>query len=307
MLGLAPFSHSMGLCCVLHHALASGGTVVSLARFDLEVMLRAMVSQRVSQAIVAPPLLAALAHHPPVASFDLSSLHVVGIGGAPAPAALERAAVDRLGCLVGQGYGMTEAGPLIAVTPIADPPADAARLGRSARAGHGGEGHRYSDERAAAARRLRRGLGARPAAHVGYLDDPEATAATIDADGWLRTGDLGHVDEDGYVFLGDRLKELIKVRASRSRRPSSRRCSRAIPRSPARRSSGWPTRRPASARGRIRGARRARPRRVGRVLGRAGRAVQAPRAIVELDALPRSPTGKLLRRMLVERAREAVG
>ena len=74
----------MGLGCVLHHALASGGTVISLARFDLEVMLRAMAAHGVSQALVAPPLLAALARHPAVASFDLSALRVVGSGGAPA-------------------------------------------------------------------------------------------------------------------------------------------------------------------------------------------------------------------------------
>ena len=91
VLGLAPFFHSMGLSCVLNHALASGGTVVALARFDLEVMLRAMETHGVQQALVAPPLLAALAHHPRVSSFDLSALRTVGSGGAPAGAALEQA------------------------------------------------------------------------------------------------------------------------------------------------------------------------------------------------------------------------
>ena len=121
VLGIAPFFHSMGLTCVLNHALASGGTVVALARFDVEVMLRAMETYGVQQAVVAPPLLAALAHHPSVSSFDLSALRTVGSGGAPAGAALEQAVAQRLDCLVGQGYGITEAAPLVAVCPLANP------------------------------------------------------------------------------------------------------------------------------------------------------------------------------------------
>jgi acyl-CoA synthetase (AMP-forming)/AMP-acid ligase II len=212
VLGLAPFFHSMGLCCVLNHALASGGAVVALARFDLEVMLRAMETHGVQQALVAPPLLAALARHPRVSSFDLSALRTVGSGGAPAGAALERAVAERLDCLVGQGYGITEASTLVAVSPLADP-----SLVRPGSVGLlvGGTEAKVVDPRSGAA--LPAGedgeLWVRgPQLMAGYRDDPEATAATIDADGWLHTGDLGHIDKDGSIFLVDRLKELIKVR-----------------------------------------------------------------------------------------------
>jgi acyl-CoA synthetase (AMP-forming)/AMP-acid ligase II len=98
VLGLAPFFHSMGLCVVLLHALASGATVVSMPRFDLEGMLRAIEQHHVSQVLIPPPVLQALARHPIVDSFDLSSLRVVGCGGAPATAELERASAARLGC-----------------------------------------------------------------------------------------------------------------------------------------------------------------------------------------------------------------
>ncbi len=212
VLGLAPFFHSMGLCCILHHALASGGTVVSLARFDLEVMLRAMEAQGVSQALVAPPLLTALARHPAVASYDLSALRMLGSGGAPASAALERAAAERLGCVVGQGYGMTEAAPLIAVAPLSDP-----RRTRHGSAGLLVPGTEARVVDIATGEPVPRGTDGEiwvrgPQLMLGYRDDPEATAATIDADGWLHTGDIGHVDADGHVFLVDRIKELIKVR-----------------------------------------------------------------------------------------------
>ena len=162
---------------------------------------------------MAPPLLAALAHHPAVARFDLSALRLVGSGGAPASAALEQAVADRLGCLVGQGYGMTEAAPLIAVAP-----AQPSRSGCAAvPSGLLVPGTEATVVDTATGAPLPRGADGEvwvrgPQLMLGYRDDPEATAATIDADGWLHTGDLGHVDEDGHVFLVDRLKELIKVR-----------------------------------------------------------------------------------------------
>ncbi|MET0683788.1 MAG: AMP-binding protein [Solirubrobacteraceae bacterium] len=212
VLGIAPFFHSMGLNCVLNHALASGGTVVALARFDLEVMLRAMEAHGVQQALVAPPLLAALAHHPLVSSVDLSALRTVGSGGAPAGAALEQAVAERLDCFVGQGYGITEASPLVAVAPLSEP----SRM-RPGSVGLlvGGTEARVVDPRSGAA--LPAGedgeLWVRgPQLMAGYRGAPDASAATIDAEGWLHTGDLGHIDEDGSIFLVDRLKELIKVR-----------------------------------------------------------------------------------------------
>jgi acyl-CoA synthetase (AMP-forming)/AMP-acid ligase II len=212
VLGLAPFFHSMGLSCVLHLALASGATVVSIARFDLEVMLGAMAAHRVTTALVAPPLLTALARLPLVASFDLSALRMLGSGGAAAGAALERAAAERLGCVVAQGYGITEAGPLVAVGPVTEPerivPGSPGRLvpGTEAKVVDTVTGE--SLPRGADGEIWVRG----PQLMDGYRDDPAATAASLDAGGWLHTGDLGHFDEDGNIFLVDRLKELIKVR-----------------------------------------------------------------------------------------------
>jgi acyl-CoA synthetase (AMP-forming)/AMP-acid ligase II len=305
VLGLAPFFHSMGLGCVLHHALASGGTVVSLARFDLEVMLRAMEAHHVSQALVAPPLLAAFAHHPAVASFDLSALRVLGSGGAPATAALERAAAERLACLVGQGYGMTEAAPLIAVTPLATPE----------RMRHGSVGLLVPGTEARVVDTTTGGPQPRgadgevwvrgPQLMDGYRDDPAATAATIDADGWLHTGDIGHVDDDGHVFLVDRLKELIKVRGYQVAPAELEAVLMSHPAVADAAVVGVPDEEAGE-----------RPRAYVVPCGPLDREALlayveervAPykrlAAIEEVGELPRSMTGKLLRRVLIERARE---
>jgi acyl-CoA synthetase (AMP-forming)/AMP-acid ligase II len=200
LLGLAPFFHSMGLQCVLHRGLDGGAATVSLPRFDLEAMLRAMQDHRVDQALVAPPLVAAFARHPVVDGFDLSALELLGSGGAPLDPELERAAAERLGCIVASGLGITEAGPLVSCPAFADP--DRVRVGTCGQLIPGVEAQIVEGE-----------LWLRsPATFSRYLDNPDATAATIDADGWLHTGDLAELDADGYVTITGRLKELIKVR-----------------------------------------------------------------------------------------------
>jgi acyl-CoA synthetase (AMP-forming)/AMP-acid ligase II len=304
VLGLAPFFHAMGLACVLNHALASGGTVVALARFELETMLRAMEAHGVAMALVPPPLVAALVHHPMVGSFDLSSLQTLGCGGAPLAESLERAAAERLGCLVGQGYGMTESGPLVAVAPVCDP----ARLrvgsvgplvgGTEAKAVDPDSGETLA--LGEAGELWFRG----PQMFAGYRGDPEATAATIDADGWLHTGDLGRIEADGTVFLLDRIKELIKVRGYQVAPAELEAvlcghpeivdaCVVGVPHEAdgERPKAFVVTRRPLEGM------------QLGAYLAERVAPYKRVREFEQVDELPRSPTGKLLRRVLRERAR----
>jgi acyl-CoA synthetase (AMP-forming)/AMP-acid ligase II len=287
VLGLAPFFHIMGLSCVLLHALSSGATVVTMPRFDLEDMLRTIERQRISQMLVPPPVLGALASHPLVDAFDLSSLRVIGVGGAPSTAELERAVADRLGCLVGQGYGMTEAGPMIAISQT-DPPE--VRHGSVGRLVPGTEAQIVEGE-----------VWVRgPQLTSGYLADPDATAATIDADGWLHTGDLGHFDDDGFLYLGDRVKELIKVKGFQVAPAELESLLRAHPAVADAAVVGVPDEatgeRPVAfvvARGELD------PEALMAVVAEQVAPYKRLREIVEVGALPRSPTGKLLRRQLV--------
>jgi acyl-CoA synthetase (AMP-forming)/AMP-acid ligase II len=212
VLAVAPFFHIMGFMATLAAPLASGATVVTMPRFDLEGFLTLVQRHRVTVLVVPPPVMRALAGHPLVDAYDLSSVELVVSGGAPLGADLQRAVAARVpGAAVCQGWGLTETsigvtlpdrragtvpgsvGRLMPNTElrVVDP-----RTGRELGPGEPGE------------------LWARgPQVMAGYRGRPDATAEILDAGGWLRTGDLGHVDGDGNVFVVDRLKELIKVSA----------------------------------------------------------------------------------------------
>jgi acyl-CoA synthetase (AMP-forming)/AMP-acid ligase II len=201
VLAVAPFFHALGVNVLLARPLVAGATIVTLARFEIETFLAAIQAHRVTQTVVVPPVLLALAKHPVVDRYDLSSLRFIGCGAAPAGPELEQAVADRLGCVVGQGYGMTEATACIALPDVERP--ETIVRGSVGRLAPGTEARVVDGE-----------LWVRgPQVMRGYLGRERATAATVDEDGWLHTGDLVRFDDDGNLFIVDRLKELIKYKA----------------------------------------------------------------------------------------------
>jgi acyl-CoA synthetase (AMP-forming)/AMP-acid ligase II len=218
VVAVAPFFHAIGLNIVLPCSLAAGATVVTMARFDFEAFLEVIQRYRATLTIVVPPLVLALAGHPVVDSYDLSSLRALGVGAAPLGADPEQRCAERLGCVVAQGLGMTEAVALIAAGPL-----DAPRRGSVGRLVPNTEARIVSPQglgfSAPSGGPADLGAGRTgelwvrgPQLMRGYRERPEATASTIDADGWLHTGDLCYFDEDGYLYVVDRLKELIKCK-----------------------------------------------------------------------------------------------
>ncbi|MFJ1674403.1 4-coumarate--CoA ligase family protein [Streptomyces sp. NPDC088251] len=213
ILAVLPFFHIYGLTALMNAPLRMGATVVVLPRFDLVQFLTAIEKHRISGLYVAPPIVLALAKHPAVAEYDLSSLEYVVSAAAPLDAELAAACSRRLGLPpVRQAYGMTELSPGTHVVPLAaenPPPGAVGRLlpsteMRITALDHGAEDVPVGTD----GEILIRG----PQVMKGYLGRPEATADMIDADGWVHTGDIGHVDADGWLFVVDRVKELIKYK-----------------------------------------------------------------------------------------------
>jgi len=207
---ILPFYHIYGLTLMLNSVLDEGATVVTLPRFELEGFLDTLQRYKVTFACLVPPIILGLAKHPLVDKFDLSSLHTIISGAAPMGADLEKACAARLGCSVRQGYGMTELSPVSHSTPPGKE-----RAGSSGILAANTEARIIDTESGQALGAGRSGelLVRGPQVMLGYLNQPEATALTIDREGWLHTGDVAYVDEDGYLFIVDRVKELIKHNA----------------------------------------------------------------------------------------------
>ena len=212
VVAVLPFFHIYGMVVVMSACLRAGATVVTLPRFDLEQFLGVIQERRITHAYLVPPIILALAKHPIVEQYDVSSLERVMSGAAPLGAEVALGCQNRLGLQVVQGYGLTETSPVTHLNPGTDedsgristvgPPISNTEvcivdLETGERLGPGQEGEVCV-----------RG----PQVMKGYLNNPEATAYTIREGGWLFTGDVGRADEDGYLTIVDRAKELIKYK-----------------------------------------------------------------------------------------------
>jgi acyl-CoA synthetase (AMP-forming)/AMP-acid ligase II len=211
LVGCLPFFHIYGMTVIMNLGLRYGARIVTMPRFDLEQFLDLVEAHRVTRAFVVPPIALALGKHPAVEGRDLSSLRMIMSGAAPLGAEVSERVAERVGCEVMQGYGLTETAPVTHQIPfgqgrnkpgsIGPPLADTeCRIVDPESGEDVGEGERGE-------------LWIRgPQVMAGYLNNEEATAVTLDADGWLHTGDIATVDSDGYFQIVDRLKELIKYK-----------------------------------------------------------------------------------------------
>ncbi|MBI3208768.1 MAG: AMP-binding protein [Candidatus Solibacter usitatus] len=208
---ILPVFHIYGFHCVANFDLLQRGTVVMMPRFDMDQFLGYVQNYKIERACLVPPIILGLVKSPLVDKYDLSSLKLVFSGAAPLDADLAAACEKRLNCKVRQGYGLTETSPGVCGHPIDGDkvrhgsvgvlvPNTEAKLidlstGEEATSGAPGE------------------LWVRgPQVMKGYYKNPDSTRNTITEDGWLRTGDIAVIDEDNWITIVDRAKELIKFK-----------------------------------------------------------------------------------------------
>jgi acyl-CoA synthetase (AMP-forming)/AMP-acid ligase II len=204
-----PFFHIYGMTVLLSTGVALGTTGVVMPRFEVEQMLHLVGKHGMSNLYLAPPAILAMANVPDPSRFDTSSLRLVWSGAAPLPPEVAQRVKSIYGCLVAQGYGLTETSPAANANPLdsvklescGPPVADTFEkivsldTGEELSAGEAGE-------------LVVKG----PQVMKGYWKRPEETSECLSEDGWLRTGDIGHLDEDGYLYLLERKKEMIKYK-----------------------------------------------------------------------------------------------
>lgn len=211
VIGFLPFYHAYGMVVLGCFTLMRGATMIVMPRFDLRQFLSLVERYRVTHVNLVPPLLVLLAKDPMVDEYDLSSLISLGSGGAPLGEEVWDAVSKRVGCAVTQAYGMTESSPSATNRPT--------YLGTAKRGSVGQALPNMEMMIVDIVTNQPLGVHERgelwmrgPNIMKGYLNRPHATASTITPEGWLKSGDIAYIDEDGFLYIVDRLKELIKYK-----------------------------------------------------------------------------------------------
>lgn len=201
-----PFFHIFSMTACMNLPLAGGAEVVMMPRFELKSFLEMMARTKANVLIAVPTLILALAKAGDRAKEALGAVEIVVSGGAPLAAELRERWAKVSGARLAEGYGLTEASPVVCV----------AALTRESKLGSVGYPIPATDLRFVdvdtgeeVAPGQRGEIQVRgPQVMLGYYSDPESTRSSF-TDGWLKTGDVGYVDEEGYVFIVDRIKDLI--------------------------------------------------------------------------------------------------
>ncbi|KAL3696675.1 hypothetical protein R1sor_010751 [Riccia sorocarpa] len=214
MVCLLPMFHIYSLNSVLLCSFRVCSTLVIMARYEITALLGLIQKYKVTILPIVPPTVLAISKSPLVTNYDVSSVRMVLCGAAPLGKETEDAFIEKIPAKIGQGYGMTEAGPVLSMClafakdPFPVKPGSCGTVVRNAEVKIVDTVTGVSLPHGQPGEMCIRG----PQIMKGYLNDPEATANTIDKDGWLHTGDIAYIDQDEEVFIVDRVKEIIKFK-----------------------------------------------------------------------------------------------
>jgi long-chain acyl-CoA synthetase len=207
MLGVLPFFHVFGMTAVMNAALYIGGLIILLPRFELVQVLETLHRKRPTMFHGVPTIFTAINNYPHLKKYDLTSLKMCISGGASLPLEVKRQFEALTGCKLVEGYGLSETAPVLCCNPLEGP----AKEGSIGLPMPDTEVRIVSldDEHRTLPPGERGELWARgPQVMAGYWQKPDETASVF-TDGWFHTGDVGYMDEDGYFYIVDRLKEVI--------------------------------------------------------------------------------------------------
>ncbi|MBL8640659.1 MAG: long-chain fatty acid--CoA ligase [Alphaproteobacteria bacterium] len=209
MLAVIPFFHVFAMTTILNLSVRCGFEIIATPKFDLKETLKLIHTKKPQFFPAVPAIYNAINAHSELGNYDLTSLRYCISGGAPLPVEVKRAFEEKSGCVLVEGYGLTESAPVACVNPIEGPnksgsiglplPCTIVQL-------YDPDGHQFINEPRKRGEIWIKG----PQVMKGYWKKPDETAKVIE-DGYLKTGDIGEYDEDGYIFIVDRIKDLILV------------------------------------------------------------------------------------------------
>ncbi|MDE0057876.1 MAG: long-chain fatty acid--CoA ligase [Defluviicoccus sp.] len=209
MMGVLPFFHVFAMTVVMNLTIALGGSIVMRPRFELDPVLEDVTKKKPTLFPGVPTMYTAIVNHPKLQKFDLTSIKICLSGGAPLPGEIKRRFETLSGCKLVEGYGLTETSPLATANPFDG-------LNKEGSIGLPVPGTSIAIvDKEDPRKLLPQGEDGEicvsgPQVMKGYWGREEATAETV-VDGRLLTGDVGHIDEEGYVFIIDRKKDLVLV------------------------------------------------------------------------------------------------
>jgi long-chain acyl-CoA synthetase len=208
VLAVLPLFHIYALTVNMLFGLRMGAEIVLHTRFDADAVLKDLAAKKITVFPGVPTMYTAILNHPDIGNYDLGSLKFCGSGGAPLPVEVNQRFQQATGCSLLEGWGMTETSPTGTFTPAGAPQRPGScglpTVGVTIKFASVDDPERYV------------GLGERgelcisgPNVMKGYWNKPEATADSMTKDGCFRTGDVGYMDADGYVYIVDRTKDMI--------------------------------------------------------------------------------------------------
>jgi long-chain acyl-CoA synthetase len=208
VLAVLPLFHIYALTVDMLFGLRLGAEIVLHTRFDADAVLKDLAAKKITVFPGVPTMYTAILSHPDASKYDLSSLKFCGSGGAPLPVEVNQRFKQATGCSLLEGWGMTETSPTGTFTP-GNAPQRPGSCGLPT-VGVTMKFISVDDPEQTVAQGERGELCIKgPNVMKGYWNKPEATAESMTSDGFFRTGDVGYMDQDGYIYIVDRTKDMI--------------------------------------------------------------------------------------------------